>query len=265
MDHAELNGRFTSRVEFRLEPVPPASQGVLADPGQVDHIVRTPAGVSTTYRYGVAPEVVKDQAGRYHQDVAADQAGLWALRWEGSGGGPNAAVDWEVWVSGPLDGAPLFGATRAGVLDYVPHRQLSDTTKPSLGQVDRYLGDVANRVQVRLGGRLRALRGVAGTSSDLAADLATYEAQAANLVELGAASFVEGAGYPERNAGVDQEETTLGATYWARFQTGLKELEGAIRETLGRQPDQLDTAQSPAYAFPDTITTRRATTWSEGW
>lgn len=68
-----------------------------ADPSTVSVKVRTPAGASTTYTYGVDPEVIKDSVGNYHIDLQPDLEGTWYYRWEGTGS-IRAAGDWRFYV-----------------------------------------------------------------------------------------------------------------------------------------------------------------------
>lgn len=62
-----------------------------ADPGTLRLKAKTPAGVTTTYTYGVGGEIVKDAVGAYHADIALAAAGRWIWRWETDA--PNAGAD----------------------------------------------------------------------------------------------------------------------------------------------------------------------------
>lgn len=64
--------------------------GVAADPGALVLKIRPPVGAVVSYAYGVAAEVVRDAAGRYHADLVLSAAGQWAYRWELSA--PNAGA-----------------------------------------------------------------------------------------------------------------------------------------------------------------------------
>ena len=44
-----------------------------------------PSGVNTTKTYPSDAEVVKDSTGRYHLDIAIDEAGTWYYNWAGTG------------------------------------------------------------------------------------------------------------------------------------------------------------------------------------
>ena len=75
---------FRATVEFKNRLT-----DQLADPTTVTFIVRTPAGVETSYVYGVAPEVIKSAIGRYYMDVQKDESRHWDIRAKGTGGGPK--------------------------------------------------------------------------------------------------------------------------------------------------------------------------------
>lgn len=70
----------TARVSGAFD----ALDGTATDPTTVTCMIRTPAGVETSYAYG-ASAVVRDSAGRYHYDVALTAAGRWIYRWKGTG------------------------------------------------------------------------------------------------------------------------------------------------------------------------------------
>lgn len=63
--------------------------GLAADPGALRLLVKSPAGVVTTYDYG-ASAMVREAEGSYALDLALGLAGIWAWRWEASA--PNAAA-----------------------------------------------------------------------------------------------------------------------------------------------------------------------------
>lgn len=63
----------------------------LVDPTGVLFKFIKPSGVLTTYTYLVDEEVVRDETGKYHVDIYADQVGLYNWRWESSGGTVTAA------------------------------------------------------------------------------------------------------------------------------------------------------------------------------
>ena len=64
--------------------------GTLIDPGTVKFKFTTPAGVVTTYTYGVDGALIKDSTGNYHVDLSAGEAGPWFYRWENTGAGQAA-------------------------------------------------------------------------------------------------------------------------------------------------------------------------------
>jgi len=59
--------------------------GATVDPGTVTVKVKNPVGVKTTYVYGIAVEVVKDDVGLYHMDLEPTIQGVWSYRFEGTG------------------------------------------------------------------------------------------------------------------------------------------------------------------------------------
>jgi hypothetical protein len=67
-----------------------ASSGTNVNPSAVMFKVRTPAGVVTTYTYGVDAALVRDATGVYHVDVSADTAGDWLYRFWSTGTGQAA-------------------------------------------------------------------------------------------------------------------------------------------------------------------------------
>jgi hypothetical protein len=64
------------------------------DPTAVFCEVRTPAGVETTYTYGVDAGLVKDSVGNYHLNVSATARGTWPYRWYSTGTGQAAGESW---------------------------------------------------------------------------------------------------------------------------------------------------------------------------
>lgn len=64
--------------------------GALIDPTAVTFVFTTPAGVTTTYTYGVDSQLVKDSTGNYHVDLSASARGLWLYRWVSTGTGQAA-------------------------------------------------------------------------------------------------------------------------------------------------------------------------------
>ena len=61
------------------------------DPTAVYCAVKDPAGATTTNKYGVATELVRDSEGNYHLDTNVDTAGNWHHAWYSSGSGRAAA------------------------------------------------------------------------------------------------------------------------------------------------------------------------------
>jgi hypothetical protein len=58
--------------------------GANTDPTTIKFKFTTPAGVTTTYTYGVDAQVVKSATGIYYADTEVT-AGTWHCRWEGTG------------------------------------------------------------------------------------------------------------------------------------------------------------------------------------
>jgi hypothetical protein len=71
-----INDRVTLDGTFK-------ANNVLTDPTNVFCVVQTPAGVPTTYHYGVDSELVRDSTGVYHIDIFPTQSGLWKYAFEG--------------------------------------------------------------------------------------------------------------------------------------------------------------------------------------
>jgi hypothetical protein len=74
--------------------------GVAIDPATVTLAIKTPAGVTTTYTYGVDSGLLKDGVGLYHLDVAASASGTWFWNWSSTGVG-QAAMHGQFMVEGP--------------------------------------------------------------------------------------------------------------------------------------------------------------------
>jgi hypothetical protein len=64
--------------------------GAAIDPTVVKCLVRTPAGVTTTYTYGTDAALVKAAVGSYYLDVDANAEGIWNYRWYSTGTGQAA-------------------------------------------------------------------------------------------------------------------------------------------------------------------------------
>lgn len=69
------------RVSVRFRDL----RGALADPTAVTAKTKTPSGTTTSYVYGTADELVRDDTGRYHLDIDVSASGYWAYRFEGTG------------------------------------------------------------------------------------------------------------------------------------------------------------------------------------
>lgn len=64
--------------------------GAAVDPSVVTTKVKTPAGVVTTYTYGVDAQLVKLATGIYYVDVSATTSGDWHYRFSSTGDGQAA-------------------------------------------------------------------------------------------------------------------------------------------------------------------------------
>ena len=74
------------------------ASGAVMDPAVVKCQVKTPAGVKTSYTYGVDAAMVRDSVGVYHLDVSITASGHWWYRWYSTGAG-QAAAETEFRVS----------------------------------------------------------------------------------------------------------------------------------------------------------------------
>jgi hypothetical protein len=63
----------------------PENHDADVDPATVLVRVKTPAGVTTTYTYGVDAQVVKEAVGRYYIDIDANAPNQWTVQWESAG------------------------------------------------------------------------------------------------------------------------------------------------------------------------------------
>ncbi len=72
-DLVQLTAAFTDKA------------GAAFDPSTVTFKLKDPTGEVTTYVYGTDAELVKDETGKYHVDVAADLSGDYHYRFQGSG------------------------------------------------------------------------------------------------------------------------------------------------------------------------------------
>lgn len=62
----------------------------LIDPLTITLLVISPDAMQTTYVYGVDAEIIRDDVGCFHADIASTQKGDWQFRWEGTGAGQGA-------------------------------------------------------------------------------------------------------------------------------------------------------------------------------
>ena len=71
----------------RLRVVTSDIDGLPADPGSITLKVKSGSGAVTAY---TGPDVVRDGTGIYHADIALNEAGILAYRWELTA--PNAGA-----------------------------------------------------------------------------------------------------------------------------------------------------------------------------
>jgi len=62
-----------------------AATPALTDPTGVTVRIRTGAGTTTAYTYGVGTDVVKSAVGVYYIDITVTCSGTWRHRWAGTG------------------------------------------------------------------------------------------------------------------------------------------------------------------------------------
>lgn len=60
------------------------------DPDVIKLSIRTPAGVVTTYTFGVGAYIIKQAVGEYNAVIDANQSGFWFYRWWSTGFGQAA-------------------------------------------------------------------------------------------------------------------------------------------------------------------------------
>jgi hypothetical protein len=67
------------------------------DPAALTLKIRFDSGPVTVLTYGIAPEIVRDQLGRYHADIDLSDSGTFHYRWEA--GTPNGAAEGKIPVA----------------------------------------------------------------------------------------------------------------------------------------------------------------------
>ena len=77
-DLIRVQGAFTNAAD------------VAVDPAAITAKVKTPAGVITTYTYGVDAQLVRASTGIYYVDVSATTTGDWHYRFASTGEGQAA-------------------------------------------------------------------------------------------------------------------------------------------------------------------------------
>lgn len=152
-----------------------------------------------------------------------------------------------------------FGATVAGVTALVPTARLTDTPVPAPGpgervavtvsQVEAWLDQLSGRVAMRLDGWQRLPTTI--VEPETTSDRDQLVAFARDLVQTGAAHYLEAARFPER---VSPAATSYADVLWARFLEGLTELTGWLERrladgVLAEDPAEV-AASAPAASFP---------------
>lgn len=84
-----IGQEITSTVTFRNR-----STGALVDPTTVTWIIRTPAGIETSYVYGVASQVTKTTTGTYVGTIQVLGEGIHTSRWNGTGAAKGSDEEW---------------------------------------------------------------------------------------------------------------------------------------------------------------------------
>lgn len=137
-----------------------------------------------------------------------------------------------------------YGASVPGVRGLLPHRTITNASKPSEEDVARFLSGIGGKVYARVA---RALAAVEDT--DETAELTELARQS---IELGAAAMTEDAAFPER-AGV--AGTGYGEVLWVRHRDTLADLLAGlgIDATEGTVVAVVD---DPVGVFPEPLFTR---------
>jgi hypothetical protein len=65
--------------------------GAVVDPTTVTVLVKNPAGVTTSYVYGVDSIVQKESTGKYYVTIDCNAVGEWKYRWLGTGANQAAS------------------------------------------------------------------------------------------------------------------------------------------------------------------------------
>lgn len=81
--------------------------GAVQDPTTLRFKFKEPGGTETTYIYGTDAELVRDSAGAYHVDLALNTAGVWHVRWVGTGNAAGAE-EYSVKVGRSAFDSPLL-------------------------------------------------------------------------------------------------------------------------------------------------------------
>jgi len=84
---------------------------------------RTPSGVTTTYEFGVDPEITNPSPGVFRCDLNANQAGQWNYRWYATGTGQAADESFFIVQGSPL--APGVGMGNEPEAQPLPYTWLS--------------------------------------------------------------------------------------------------------------------------------------------
>lgn len=176
--------------------------------------------------------------------------GVWRARFFGTFDGFQVFDDVEFEVRAVA--FSTYGATFAGVMAHLPHRNVSTATKLSEADVERFIVAVEGRIASRIGSMLGALDALGDADSVERGSI--FRAQAASLVELGAAAWTEDALFPEGATVQTGDEAPYGARLWDRFTNGLDSLATAMETYLRSRGAGTVVGSSigaPSYSFPE--------------
>lgn len=130
-----------------------------------------------------------------------------------------------------------YGQTLDGVRALLPHRSITETSKPTQASVELMLANAAAWVEAKAGARLAL------------PEYAHAIPLAGHAVELYAAAQAEDASYPER---ADRADSSYGHVLWERFRQAL----GDLLEAVGLAEEGATVVGAPAYAFPAPLFSR---------
>lgn len=141
------------------------------------------------------------------------------------------------------DPVPPYSATVDGVRAHIPLTSITTETHPSVANVEHYLAQLSGTVRARIGD-------LAGHPLE-----AVLTEAARGVVEVGAASMAEAAGFPER---ADRADTSYAGLLWDRHRQMLDDLVAAVLGDIDGDGDP-DAggggllAGTPASHFPEPL------------